>query len=98
MYHSYQVPMNGLVDIREHLELTLRFMPIIEKYRPDLTVATIPAYPTGLGLITNLDPTNTVLEDNFDAIVAEMKDVAFDYQRVNLVENNFDILENLLNG
>ena len=32
---------------------TWKFMNIVAKYRPDLTVVTIPSYPTGLGLITN---------------------------------------------
>ena len=31
------------------------------------------AHPTGLVLLTNLDPTSTVLHDNCDKIIAEMR-------------------------
>ena len=76
---------------------TWKIMPILECYRPDLKIMTIPAYPTGLGLITNLDSTSTVLEDNFDKIVEEMKDFAFaEYKQVNTINNSFDTLLELL--
>lgn len=44
------------------------------KHRPDLEVFTVAAHPTGLGVITGLDPLSTVLTDNFDAIVREFVD------------------------
>ena len=76
---------------------TWKIMPILQRYRPDLKIMTIPAYPTGLGLITNLDSTSTVLEDNFDKIVAEMKDFAFaEYKQVNTINNSFETMLELL--
>jgi hypothetical protein len=70
---------------------TWKFMHVLNKYRPDLTVRTIPTFPTGLGFVHNLDATNTVLEDNFDTIVAEYADLAYDLLNpVNLTENSVE--------
>ncbi|MEE4659198.1 MAG: class I SAM-dependent methyltransferase [Halieaceae bacterium] len=48
-----------------------RMIPLLIKYRPDLDVNVIPAMPSGLGLVTGLDPDSRVLEDRFDELVAE---------------------------
>jgi hypothetical protein len=70
---------------------TWKMMPILQKYRPDLKIATLSAYPTGLGVVTNLNPNSTVLEDNFDSMIDEMKDTHFSsYKLANLINNNFD--------
>jgi len=48
--------------------------PIVEvltRYRPDLTVLPIDVRPTGLLLVTGLDPTSTTLLEHYDEIVAE---------------------------
>lgn len=44
---------------------------ILERYRPDLTVVAVDTKPTGQLLVTGLDPTNTALSDQYDAILAE---------------------------
>lgn len=44
---------------------------VLEKYRPDLFMLAIDAYPTGLLLITALDPTNTTLSDSYPQILQE---------------------------
>jgi hypothetical protein len=44
---------------------------VLERYRPDLVIVPINTTPTGLLLVAGLDPTNTVLADNYDAIIAE---------------------------
>ena len=54
-----------------------RLVLILKKYRPDLTIATAAAAPTGLSIVRNLDPASRVLADNHDAIVAEF--LAVDY-------------------
>jgi len=43
---------------------------ILREFRPDLQVFTIATAPTGLGVVTGLDPRSTVLADQFDRIVA----------------------------
>jgi len=45
--------------------------PVLERYRPDLTIVPLDTTPTGLLLVLGLDPTNTVLRDHYDEILAE---------------------------
>lgn len=47
-----------------------RIIPCLKTFRPDLTIMTIPTYPSGLGVISNLDPASTILTDNYDEILA----------------------------
>jgi hypothetical protein len=46
---------------------------VLRRYRPDLTVLAIDVRPTGLLLVTGLDPENTTLADNFSEILAEFR-------------------------
>lgn len=48
-----------------------KVVPILRKYRPDLKIIITDSSPTGLVFVTNLDPTNTVLRDNYHDIVYE---------------------------
>lgn len=51
---------------------TWKLVPLLRKHRPDLSVAVVPAAPSGLGLVTRLDPGSAALDgDRFDAAVAE---------------------------
>jgi len=47
-----------------------RIIPCLKTFRPDLRIMTIPASPSGLGLVTNMDPSSTVLSDCYDEILA----------------------------
>ena len=68
---------------------TWKFMHIINKYRPDLTIRTIPTFPTGLGFVNNLDANSTVLEDNFETILAEFNELEYNLDNpVNLIAND----------
>lgn len=51
-----------------------KVVPILTQYRPDLTVMLVDAGPTGLVVITGLDPSSTVLRKNYDAIVREFSE------------------------
>jgi hypothetical protein len=44
---------------------------VLERYRPELVVIPLDTTPTGLLLVLGADPDNTVLKDNYDAILAE---------------------------
>ncbi len=48
---------------------------ILKKYRPDLKMYTTAVDPTGLVMVTNLDPTSTLLFDEYDRFVQEYKDL-----------------------
>lgn len=50
-----------------------RVIMMLKKYRPDITMHCMDAHPTGLVLLTDLDPTSTVLSTNYEQIVSEMK-------------------------
>lgn len=54
-----------------------RLLLLLCKYRPDLEIRTIATRPTGLALITRLDPDSRVLPDALDALIAEY--LALDY-------------------
>lgn len=70
---------------------TWKFMHVLKTYRPDLCIRTIPTFPTGLGFVNNLDANNTVLEDQFDTILAEFDNKIYDLNNpVNLVKNNIE--------
>jgi hypothetical protein len=46
-------------------------LAVLAKYRPDLVVVPVGTQPTGLLLVTGLDPSSTVLADAYDQILAE---------------------------
>lgn len=46
---------------------------VLERYRPDVSAILVGTQPTGLLLVVGLDPTSTVLYDNYDEIVAEYR-------------------------
>ncbi len=46
-----------------------KIVPCLKRERPDLSLFTIPAYPTGLCLIGGLDSGSNLLSKNYDSIV-----------------------------
>jgi hypothetical protein len=55
-----------------------KLVPVLKRLRPDLHIVTSDIGPSGLALITNLDPSSTVLRDHLDAAVDEFMDVDYD--------------------
>lgn len=79
------------------------------EHRADLRIFVIPAPPSGLGVITNLDPNSTVLSERYDSILTEYQDKELYYDfldfrkletlkaRFNIVPNSWDyIVQNVL--
>lgn len=52
-----------------------KLIPILKKYRPDLSVKVLDAAPTGLVLVSNLDPESKILTENYDTILAKYIDL-----------------------
>jgi tetratricopeptide (TPR) repeat protein len=52
-----------------------KVVPCIKRYRQDLSILTIPTHPSGLTLVTGLDPNSTTLADCFGSAVQEFRDV-----------------------
>ncbi len=48
-----------------------KIIPILKKYRPDLNVSVLDAAPTGLVLVSGLDPKSRILPDAYEDIVDE---------------------------
>ena len=51
-----------------------KVLPALAKHRPDLDVFVMPTYPTGLAVVTRLDPESRVLEERAEEIAAEWRD------------------------
>ena len=45
----------------------------LKKFRPDLSIYAFDAFPTGVVVITNLDPASCALADNYDTILASFR-------------------------
>lgn len=50
----------------------------LRRRRPDLSVNTVAADPTGMGVITGLDPTGAVPPDWYETEVAELRQLTYD--------------------
>jgi hypothetical protein len=46
----------------------------LTQYRQDLRIATVPTAPTGLCMVTNLDPKSNLLNDRLEEITARFVD------------------------
>jgi len=58
---------------------TWKIIPCLKHHRPDLNIITIPSPPTGLAVITCLDPASTVLGNSLDTIMNEYIPLDYDY-------------------
>lgn len=55
-----------------------KIVPILRRWRPDLALVVVPTAPTGLALVTGLDPSSRALDAAYDEAVAAHMDLDFD--------------------
>ncbi len=81
-----------------------RVIVLLKKYRPDLSIHTIGTPPTGLGLITRLDPASTLLRSRLPELIAEGLALEFDSiaqrrpEALNLVPYDWPAVRQLLDS
>ncbi len=74
----------------------------LKHYRPSLDIFTIATPPTGLTVVTGLDPTSRVLKDRYEEAVAQFRDTSFSAMEslletaLNVVPNDWSIVESRL--
>jgi hypothetical protein len=77
------LPPDAEIASREHTGFlwagdVWKLMVCLNEHRPDLDMVIVDVPPTGLGLVTDLDPTSTVLHDHYDAVCTELVPLAFE--------------------
>lgn len=55
-----------------------KLLPILKRWRPDLSIHVLDCPPTGLILVTNLDPNSEVLTSKYSEIIQEFAEVELD--------------------
>jgi len=77
-------PQNEEMTTRDHESLNKsaawagdvwKVLPILRAYRPEMEITVLDCTPTGIVVLSNLEPRSTVLKDNYDKIVAEYKEI-----------------------
>ena len=68
-------------------------MLALKRYRPDLDIFTIAAAPTGLTVVTGLDPSSRVLGEAYDEATRRLMDVPF-AEVENRLEEALNIVSN----
>lgn len=72
-----------------------KVVAILKKYRPDLQVHLLNCPPTGLVMISNMDPTSTVLEDRYYEITREFAESDNDEKLFTEYFDSVDALDSL---
>ena len=94
MFHD-TVPLDELTQRREpetHFSTgdVWKTILCLKKYRPDLDIFTIATAPTGLTLVTGMNPRSTILSDNYDRALAEFMNLPFSEAAPNLFPNDWE--------
>lgn len=98
------IPLNKITSERERVTSfwsgdIWKVVPCLKKYRPDLTIFTIPSPPTGLCVVTNLDSNSTLLSENYDEILEEYIPLDYNYidknkaEMLNIADNNWEKIQ-----
>ena len=74
----------------------------LKETRPDLKINVIPTFPSGLGIISNLDSTSTVLSENLNAVMEKYRHLPYATieknfeKQLNLIPNSWDAIRPLV--
>jgi hypothetical protein len=68
-----------------------KLIPILGTYRPDLKIDVMDCRPTGLVLLSNLNPADTTLSDAYDDLIAEWTDVTLEDYGLDRFHAQFDL-------
>lgn len=83
---------------------TWKAIVLLRRHRPELQIATLPTYPSGLTVVTRLDPQSKVLGERFDALIDEATRWRFEDfhgelgRHLNEIPNEAEQLVRLLRG
>jgi predicted O-methyltransferase YrrM len=85
------LPIDAVTSARERTTVVWsgdvwKVVVALRRHRPDLGVTTVDVEPTGIAVVTGLDPASTVLNDAHDDIVADL--ATLDYEE--LIERGRD--------
>jgi hypothetical protein len=70
-----------------------KVLPILQEYRPDIRIDVLDCRPTGLVLLSNLDPKSETLGEAYDEIVARYIDVEIEHFGVDRYFGSFDYVD-----
>ncbi|WP_171130878.1 MULTISPECIES: glycosyltransferase [unclassified Ruegeria] len=91
------VPWNS--DIAERDRITKdwtgdvwKIVPILRNYRPDLEIEVVDCAPTGLLIVSGLDPRNTALSDSYDEISVSYTDLKIEEYGVSTYFDELDLV------
>jgi len=79
-----------------------RLVVLLKKYRPDLSIHTIAASPSGLCMVRNLNPASRFIHDNLDRLREEFMELEYSYLapdpavKLNLTANEWARIKGLL--
>lgn len=102
-------PLNARTASREQTTVfwsgdVWRLVLLLKKHRPDLRLHTIATAPTGLAVISGLDPRSRLIQDNLSELIAEAMAIDFgtiaDHraEALNLIPNDWSGIRELLGG
>ncbi len=77
------VPIDAVTSARERTTMVWsgdvwKAIVALRRFRPDLTIQAVDVAPTGMAIITGLDPPNRVLHEHLDEILESVNHLTFD--------------------
>lgn len=102
-------PLNAITASRDRRSVfwcgdTWKAIRLLRTHRPDLKVFTIPTYPSGLAVVTRLNPGSNLLREQFDVLCARAHELEIDAymssmgEHLNEIANEPRVVIDLLNG